>query len=191
MARPKDESKIEAIYDATLSLVLKNGFSGLKMADVAKKAKLATGTVYVYFNDKKSLINSLYLHLKRDSTGKYFENIDPDKPFKVNFRTIWFNFFEESFRAPEISAFLEQYYRSPYIHEDVQSEASGLLKPVFEMLEKGKNEMLIKNMNTDILLAQLTGPVYELLRLYNNNVIEITDQVKEQAFLLAWDSVKS
>ena len=47
MARPKDENKINTIYEATLKLVLKTGFNGLKMADVAKAAKLATGTLNI------------------------------------------------------------------------------------------------------------------------------------------------
>jgi AcrR family transcriptional regulator len=49
MSRPRDENKIEVIYEATLKLVLETGFNGLKMADVAKAANLATGTLYIYF----------------------------------------------------------------------------------------------------------------------------------------------
>ncbi len=62
MPRSKDETKVIAIFDATLSVVMKTGFNGLKMADVAKKAGLATGTVYLYFKNKEALINALYLH---------------------------------------------------------------------------------------------------------------------------------
>ena len=59
-----DDAKTEQIYQATLELVLKQGLSGLKMADVAAQAGLATGTVYIYFKDKDELINHLYAHLK-------------------------------------------------------------------------------------------------------------------------------
>ena len=35
MSRPKDEQKRISIFDATLVLVLRTGFTGLRMADVA------------------------------------------------------------------------------------------------------------------------------------------------------------
>ncbi|MFM7485318.1 MAG: TetR/AcrR family transcriptional regulator, partial [Cytophagales bacterium] len=77
MARPRDENKIEPIYEATLRLVLKTGFNGLKMADVAKAAKLATGTLYIYFKNKEVLINELYSHLKKSKMAKMLEVFDP------------------------------------------------------------------------------------------------------------------
>ena len=38
MARQKDNKKTELIYKATLTLVLKEGYSAFKMADVASAA---------------------------------------------------------------------------------------------------------------------------------------------------------
>ena len=69
MPRVKDESKIEAIYNATLALVLKSGFAELNMAAVAKEAGIATGTIYTYFKNKETLINQLFLHLKEEKVN--------------------------------------------------------------------------------------------------------------------------
>ena len=55
MPRIKDENKIQAIYQATLALVLKSGYAELNMAAVAKEAGIATGSIYTYFKNKEAL----------------------------------------------------------------------------------------------------------------------------------------
>ena len=65
MARVKDPSKIDRLFDAALRHVLETGYAGLKMAEVAKEAGVATGTIYTYFDGKADLINQLYRYLKQ------------------------------------------------------------------------------------------------------------------------------
>ena len=54
--KPRDENKILDIYRATLELVKETGLAGITMGQIAKEAGLATGTVYIYFNNKEDLI---------------------------------------------------------------------------------------------------------------------------------------
>ncbi|NOS90748.1 MAG: TetR/AcrR family transcriptional regulator, partial [Cyclobacteriaceae bacterium] len=107
MARPKDESKIDAIYESTLRLVLQTGFNGLKMADVAREAKLATGTLYIYFKNKEVLINELYYHLKKSKVTQMMSVFDPSESFPVAFKKLWLNYFTISLNEPERMKFIE------------------------------------------------------------------------------------
>ena len=52
MPKIKDENKIASIQMAAMKLVIKTGFVGLKMADVAAGAGIATGTLYIYYSSK-------------------------------------------------------------------------------------------------------------------------------------------
>ena len=45
MPKLKDSTKEAQIRDAALRLVIRTGFNGLKMAEVAKEASIATGTL--------------------------------------------------------------------------------------------------------------------------------------------------
>ena len=191
MPRVRDERKIKVIYQAALKLVLAEGFSGLKMSAVAKEAEVATGTVYIYFKNKHELINQLYLHLKRKKTNYITSGYDPQAPFLQGFRVMWYNFFNASLLSAEESAFLEQYYRSPYIREDTKVKRNQMLDPVYQLLERGKAEGYVKLVETEILLAQLIGPIHELVRLHHEAVLEADEPLQEQAFQLAWDSVKA
>ncbi len=191
MAREKDIDKLLAIYQATLRLVLKQGFSGLRMGDVAKEASVATGTLYIYFQDKNDLINQLYLWLKNKTVAAYMDGYDSSQPFMSNFRKLWFQYAQVSLASPQESAFLEQYYRSPFLSEEVRSTAEHLLQPIYDLLALGKNEHLVKDFPTELLIAQLMGPIHELVRYHAEGKFCVAQNILEQAFRLAWDSIKN
>src|ERR1043165_1290577 len=63
--RTKDETKAQDILRATLDEVQKVGLAGLSVEAVARRAGVATGTVYVYFQGKDALLDQLYLVTKQ------------------------------------------------------------------------------------------------------------------------------
>ena len=76
------------------------------MADVAKAARLATGTVYVYFENKEDLVNKLYLHLKPVKQTRCFL-LSGTIRFLCHSKTMVY--FMASMREPERMVFLEQF----------------------------------------------------------------------------------
>ena len=187
MARPGDPEKEKHIFQATLKLVLAEGFAGLKMADVARESKVATGTVYVYFHDKEDLINALYLHLKKAKAARLLKgNLPAKQPFKDRFQWLWERFFEDVVAYPAESAFLEQYYRSPFLRQDVINTTDSLLQPVFDLLEEGQQGKHIKNLPIHLIVAQLTGPIFEYAR---QGTLQPSD--REILFSMAWSSVST
>ena len=190
MARHRDYQKIEQIFESTLKLVLERGFAGLKMADVAKEAGLATGTVYIYFKDKDDLINQLYLFLKRRKTIMFLKGIDQNEDFQTVIRKVWFAYLEVTQKNANESAFLEQYYRSPFLKSNVKEESQQLLKPIYDLLERGVKEGVIVSLHTELLLAQLVGPIHELIRAEHDGVIKIDQAIMESAFSIAIKGIK-
>ena len=188
--REKDPGKIEAIYNATLKLVLREGFAGLKMSEVAKEAGVATGTLYIYFESKEELINQLYLEKKKKSVGQYFKGIDAGAPFMVCFEQLWYNYARTGLAEPEVAAFMEQYYRSPFLRPAVKQETDQLLTPIFELLERGKRERLLKDLPTPLLAIQLNGTINEMVRWHASGQATANDELLSQAFGLAWDAIK-
>lgn len=188
--REKDPNKVDAIYKATLKLVLSEGFSGLKMSEVAKEAKVATGTLYLYFENKEDLIGQLYLELKQKSAAGLLKEYDSKAPFMVNFEKIWKGAVVVQLNSPEVAAFHEQYYRSPYVKASVKQEIDKLMLPVMELIEQGKKERLLKNIPTELLLLQITGLMNELVRQHHAQAIKATPDVIQTAFEMTWDGVK-
>jgi TetR/AcrR family transcriptional regulator, repressor of fatR-cypB operon len=191
MARPRDESKVEAIYEATLKLVLETGFNGLKMADVAKAAHLATGTLYIYFKNKEVLINDLYYHLKKNKTLKMLEVFDVQDRFPVAFKKLWMKYLNISLAEPERMQFIEQYTHTSYLTKKTKQQGDQLLKPLEEFLASGIKQGLVKKLPVQLLLSQLMGPINESVKLHYNQTLKITPSIKEELFRMAWSSIKA
>ncbi len=57
---------VEAIFEATIQLLLKNGLTHLTTISIAKRAGVSVGTLYQYFPDKQALLLTLLgQHLRR------------------------------------------------------------------------------------------------------------------------------
>jgi AcrR family transcriptional regulator len=65
MARPRSEDKRKAILAAAAETVATSGL-GAPTAKIARAAGVAEGTLFTYFRDKDTLLNELFLELKRE-----------------------------------------------------------------------------------------------------------------------------
>jgi AcrR family transcriptional regulator len=61
--RPTQDERRAAILAAALDVFSENGFAAARLDDVAQKAGVAKGTLYLYFPDKEALFEALLLGL--------------------------------------------------------------------------------------------------------------------------------
>lgn len=59
MARGLDQAKRIMILKAARRILLRDGYADAKMADIAKEAGVAPGTLYLYFESKESLASAI------------------------------------------------------------------------------------------------------------------------------------
>ena len=145
------EDKRQAILDATLRLISKNGFHGTAMSKIAQEAGVSTGSIYHYFDSKDELIDELYKAIKRKSARAILENLDQTQPLKTQIRQILRNVIRYSIRHPQESAFVEQYMRSPYYHPGIDAELSQDYQPLHACFERARREMIIMDYPQDVL----------------------------------------
>jgi len=65
MARPRSDGKRKAILAAAAGLIAAAGV-GAPTSKIARAAGVADGTLFTYFRDKETLLNELFLELKRE-----------------------------------------------------------------------------------------------------------------------------
>ena len=58
-ARAAPEERQEAILKAALEVFSENGFAATRLEDIANRAGVAKGTLYLYFSDKEALFESM------------------------------------------------------------------------------------------------------------------------------------
>src|ERR1700749_5048044 len=87
--RVRDESKVEAIYQQALKMIVEEGFDGLSMQKLAKAAGVSPATIYIYFEDRDHLVLQLY----REESKKFFEymleEFDPKMDFATGLEVQW------------------------------------------------------------------------------------------------------
>ncbi len=60
MSKRKDTEKYHRIIEAATKVFAKNGFYQSRISEIAKEAKVADGTVYIYFENKDDVLISLF-----------------------------------------------------------------------------------------------------------------------------------
>ncbi len=59
MARVIDEGKIQRIREATIALVVQNGYGGASISSIARRAGVAEGYLYRFYTSKQELVTEL------------------------------------------------------------------------------------------------------------------------------------
>src|SRR5947207_12273198 len=59
MARIADPRRRETILDAARQVFLRDGFAAAHMSEIAKRAKIAVGTLYLYFDSKDAVARAI------------------------------------------------------------------------------------------------------------------------------------
>ena len=60
----ENTDKRMAVIQAAMELIAENGFHGTPMSGIAKRAGVAAGTIYHYFESKDALIEATYALLE-------------------------------------------------------------------------------------------------------------------------------
>ncbi len=60
MARPKAADKSQRILDAATRVFARKGYFAARVSDIAKKAGVADGTIYLYFRNKEDILVRLF-----------------------------------------------------------------------------------------------------------------------------------
>ncbi|MGC8864314.1 MAG: TetR/AcrR family transcriptional regulator [Bacteroidales bacterium] len=60
MARNTDPTRIEKIHQATMHMVVKNGYGGASVSSIAREAGVAEGYLYRFYKGKAELVNDLF-----------------------------------------------------------------------------------------------------------------------------------
>ena len=60
MARPRTADKRRRILDAAVHVFARKGYFAARVSDIAKKAGVADGTIYLYFENKEDILVRLF-----------------------------------------------------------------------------------------------------------------------------------
>lgn len=188
-AAPRTTGKREAILRAAIKVFAQNGFFNSKVADIAREAGVADGTVYLYFKNKDDLLLSIINEALDEANERIRRELEPlddplDKLRRVaelhlelmgNDRDLAIVFeveirhstkFMEEFSATRLSAYfkvirdiLEEGQRSGRFRSDFHSQTAT--KVFFGALDEMVTNWILSHKTYN--LADAAGPVTDLL----------------------------
>ncbi|AMS26977.1 hypothetical protein AEM51_08070 [Bacteroidetes bacterium UKL13-3] len=191
MPKVKDEKKVTDIHKAAMKLLIQTGFAGLKMADVAKEANIATGTLYIYYKSKEALVNDVYEHTRKEMVSVLLDSKNAvSGDFYKTFASMWLSYFNYCLRYPEKMIFVEQFVYSGLIDSTIIDETEKELKPLNQFIEFGQEKGIFKPLNVELLKAQMQGAVHDIIKVIHKKNIELSDTEILQCLGMSWDAMK-
>jgi len=188
--KPKDPKKEKMIADAAVKLVARNGLAGLTMAAIAKATGLGMGTVYTYFKSKEELVNHVYRTIKVENTNRILAVVKDQEPFAVLLRKVWISYIQNRILFYEEHFFIDQCTNSHFLDAASRKTEKETYGAFHRVLQLGKDQLLVKEIDDALLTAHLMGSVNEIANLVRQQGRKLDAGLIDTGFALAWDSIK-
>lgn len=188
--RTKDDEKQEALFKATVKLVNEVGFASSSVSKIAKEAGVSAATLYIYHKNKEALLVSTYIEIKRDLSRALLAGFDDTLPIRDILENVWIKLFDYVSNNRAYYRYMDQFANSPYIDLVDREITEQYFIPILEVLNRGIEQKIIKDVDSNILAAFFWSPATFLANSRLCDDFEVTDKNIETAFTLAWDAIK-
>lgn len=188
--RIKDESKQQAIISATINLVNEIGFAASSVAKIAKRAGVSPATLYIYYENKEDLLVSTYIQIKTCMANSIMTQFDPSRPIRDELMQAGENLYHYISENPSLFFFTEQFANSPFSDLVDKQQLEAAFQPLFQLLQSGIDQKLIKNVPFELLLAHLYYPIYNLVNPRISPDFKASRENIKSSLIMAWDAIK-
>lgn len=183
-------NKCDLILAATLKLLASRGFHGFSIRDVAKQAGVATGTVYLYFEDREDLIKKLHSQIIATVGEEVFIAVEKDMSLYQQFQGMCRRFWSLFQQQPEMILSKGQFDHLPAdLLRSRHEEAKVVLEPLFTFFIRGREQQVLKNFPDEILFSLAFEPYFEIARKSLQGFVTVDEAMLEQIIHASWDSI--
>lgn len=187
--RRKSEDKQEAILAAALSLFVTRGFHGTAVPLVAKKAGVAAGTIYHYFDSKENLVNVLFRRWKGVIAQRIYTAFPHDAPPREQYRAIWSSMAEFALENPEAFTFLEFHHHASYLDDESRALDRTLKQFGEAFVLVARKEGTLKDLDPVALMELTFGAFNGMMRAHYDGRLALTDEIITATERACWDMV--
>jgi AcrR family transcriptional regulator len=184
------DEKREAILDAALDLFSERGFYGTAVPPLAEKAKVATGSIYRYFENKEAIVNALYRREKQLLGKALLEAFPFDAPPRDQFHFFWTAAMKYARRHPKGLAFLELHHHQSYLDESCRALEAEILAPAYAFFAMTAEKKVTKAYPPVVLGSIVWGAFVGMVRAGWEKRIHLDDEAIEQGENCVWEAIR-
>jgi AcrR family transcriptional regulator len=140
-----EEDKKKRILEAALKLFVEKGIDNTSTSLISKEADVATGTLYLYFENKVDLISKLYISIKEESMVNFQDLIESSMSHE-SLEKFWIETVEWGVNNPDKYRFMMQFNPSPYHTEEIEAKFRDLGKNIIKLIEDGIKNKILKDL---------------------------------------------
>jgi AcrR family transcriptional regulator len=145
VARPKSGDKRNAILDAATHLFAERGLAAAPTSEISKRARVAEGTLFTYFETKYDLINSLYREIKLELADAMMSDFPRKKNVRTRLRHVWDRYVNWGIANPEQRKVLAQLQVSEVLTEGSRDAGSAPFGEFQTMIRDAIEQRLFRN----------------------------------------------
>lgn len=186
----KSPEKEALIYQTVLDIVWEKGLAGLKISDIAARSGLAHGTIYIYFKNKKDLINQLYQKAKRSASKNILNSETYVGEYRNTLENIWRGYLSYLINNQRETHFLRQCIESSFLEKESLKIGDDFQKELSLFLKKGKENKHLKNIHDALIISVLTGLAKEIVGKVNDKTLKLSEGLLEDSFELCWNAIR-
>ncbi len=182
--------KKEAILRSTLELIKDNGFHGTPISLIAKKAGVASGTIYHYFPSKDAIIIELHRQIKKQMVAAMFNESSSKKEYKQQFFEGWINLCKYFINNPSSLIFTEQFNCSPYVKTLSKKDAKASVNKFNEFFQSGMDKGYLKKMEYMLIASAVFGCITATAKYHVAGHFGFKDADLCKIANILWDGIK-
>ncbi|MEK6408236.1 MAG: TetR/AcrR family transcriptional regulator [Acidobacteriota bacterium] len=164
-AERKSNGKYEAILRAAIKVFAGSGFFNSKVADVAREAGVADGTVYLYFRNKDDILVSIFNHYMEEALAAGRASLaQTDDPIE-KLRRIVHAHLEGLGRDRNLAVVFQVELRSStkFMEQFSATKVTEYLELIREVIEEGQRSGVFRSgLNTKVVAKVLFGALDEM-----------------------------
>lgn len=183
------DARRQRLLEAALKLFAERGYHGTSVPDVAKAAKVATGSVYNYFADKNDLVNQVYRDAKRQLKAALLDglgepNLAEPSAAEQWFAEVWRRLSVFAIAEPDAFRFLEMQDHVEYLDDESRALELSVLGPLFMAGQKFRKQS--GGPSIDIAIALLWGAFVGVVKAGRLGYLKIDEKKLAEAGVAAW-----
>lgn len=154
----------QEIMQAALQVYAEKGYSATEIGDIAKRAGLARGLVYHYFENKQALFRELYEHMMDKTQQTTVSHFWQEGPVFELFRDYARFVCRQVLEEPAVSRFYTRISLDiQYLYTEDQFASfewvKSFIQPMTSAIEKGMQQGTIRQGNASLMAMQFWGAV--------------------------------
>jgi TetR/AcrR family transcriptional repressor of multidrug resistance operon len=190
LTTPDTLDKRILILRATLNLLANCGFHGFSMKQLADRAGMATGTLYLYFKDRDDLIRQLHQEIIKAFAHHVLADHDPGQPLQQQYFIICRKFWDFCLENPDILLSKGQFdHLPPDVLRDHHKDAWEAFEPLRVLFDQCCSRGLVKPLSDEILVTLGIDAFLSLARKYHLGLISQQDLDLDPIIAATWDAI--